>query len=94
MGEGRLFLMVCSNSTRSNGLKLVHWKFHTNVQKNFFTVRVMEHWNRLPREAVESPFLEIFNTQLDSCETYCGVSPLAGVGLDLCHSNPCDSVIL
>jgi len=68
--------------------------FHANIWKNLFTVRVMEHWNRLPREAVESPFLEIFNTQLDSCETYCGVSPLAGVGLDLCHSNPCDSVIL
>jgi len=26
---------------------------------------VMEHWNRLPRGAVESPFLEIFKTHLD-----------------------------
>mgnify|MGYP001625922346 CR=1 FL=1 len=60
MDEARLFLVVYSNRTRTNGLKLVHRKYHTNMQKNFFMVRVMEHWNRLPREAVRSPSLEIF----------------------------------
>jgi len=35
------------------------------MRKNFFPLRVMEHWNRLPRGAVESPFLEIFKTHLD-----------------------------
>ena len=39
--------------------------FHLNMRKNCFTLRVMEHWNRLPREAVESPSLEIFKTSLD-----------------------------
>ena len=31
MDEDRLFLVVCSGRTRSNGLKLEHKKFHTNT---------------------------------------------------------------
>ncbi|KAK4831874.1 hypothetical protein QYF61_019886 [Mycteria americana] len=35
-------------------------------QKHFVTVRVTEHWHRLPREVVESPSLEIFENHLDT----------------------------
>jgi len=55
--------VVPSDRTRGNRHKLKPRKFQLNMRKNFFTLRVMKHWNRLPRGAVESPSLEITESQ-------------------------------
>ena len=39
--------------------------FRMFIRKEFFTVRVVTHWNRLPSEAVDAPSLEAFKTGLD-----------------------------
>jgi len=43
-------------------------QYHLHVietgQKKFFTIRVVGHWNRLPREAVDAPSLAVFKARL------------------------------
>jgi len=55
---------VPSDRTRGNGHRLKQRKLQLNMRKNFFPLRVTEPWPRLPREAVESPSLEIFQPRL------------------------------
>jgi len=63
-GEG-LFTMACSDRTRGHGLKLKEGKFRLDRRNKFFTLRVVRHWHRLPREAVAAPSLAVFNARLD-----------------------------
>lgn len=62
---------------------LEHRNFHSNTKKNLFTIRVMEPWNRLPREGVESSPLMIFRTCLDAylCDILLGTCFIRGLGL-------------
>ena len=58
-------LIYLLTPARSNSFKLKEGRFRFNIRSKFFTQRVMRHWNRLSREALDSPSLELFKARLD-----------------------------
>lgn len=54
-----------SNVTRNNGFKIVGKRFKTNEAKHFFFNRVVNIWNRLPSNVVDSGTIETFKVRLD-----------------------------
>ena len=60
----RHFSRVCCGRTRGNGFRLAEGRLRLDIQK-FFTVRVVRHWNKLPRQAVDAPSLETLKVRLE-----------------------------
>ncbi|KFV06424.1 hypothetical protein N340_14195, partial [Tauraco erythrolophus] len=48
-----------------NGFKLKEGRFRLHLRKKFFTVGVVRHWDRFPREVVDAPSLEVFKAKMD-----------------------------
>ncbi|KFV92211.1 hypothetical protein N327_07650, partial [Fulmarus glacialis] len=62
---GKLFSRACCDRTKGNGFKLKEGRFKLDTRNKFFTVRVVKHWDRLPREMVNAPSLETLKVWLD-----------------------------
>jgi len=48
-----------------NGFKLKEGRFRLDIRKKLFTISVVRHWHRLPREVVVAPCLETAEVRQD-----------------------------
>ncbi|KFZ60770.1 hypothetical protein N338_04078, partial [Podiceps cristatus] len=48
-----------------DGFKVKEGRYQLDIRKKFFTMRMVKHWNRLPREVIEAPSLDTFKARLD-----------------------------
>lgn len=60
-----LSILVERDIARRDGKSWSQANFTWEVRHNCSTVRVINQWNRLPREAVDFPFLQVFSSGLD-----------------------------
>jgi hypothetical protein len=58
-----------SNNTflRGNSMKLFKTRCRLNIRKNFFNQRVIDKWNKLPNNVLQSNTVNTFKNSLDTC---------------------------
>ncbi len=61
----KFFTSAETGHLRGNSLKIYKRQARTEVRKHFFSMRVVEDWNKLPDEIVTAANMESFKKQLD-----------------------------
>jgi len=61
----KLFSRACCDRSRGSGFNLWEGRFRLDIVKKFFTMNVVRHWHRLPKEAVDAHSLAVFEARLD-----------------------------
>ena len=54
-----------NDRTRGHNLKIKKKSFKLDLRKNFFSLRVVDQWNNLPADVINSPTLNTFKRRLD-----------------------------
>ena len=60
-----LFEISLLSTTRNNSLKLKAQRFNTDIRRNFFNIRVVNPWNKLPKSVVQTNTVATFKKKLD-----------------------------
>ena len=56
--------------TRGHELKLYTNRSRLDLRKNFFSQRVVSHWNNLPATVIKAESVNSFKNRLDQCEEW------------------------
>ena len=63
--RSHVFALICNIKYQHNHFKPRWGRFRLDIRRKFFTQRVVTHWNRLPKEAVDAPSLQALKARLD-----------------------------
>lgn len=60
----RVFSRLCCDRRKGNGFKIKEDRLRLDIKNEFFTMRVVKHRHRSPREVVGAPSLKTFKIRL------------------------------
>ena len=59
-----IFEKSTNSHLRGHSWKLNKSRCHMDLRKYFFSVRVVDRWNKLPQEAIDSTSVDVFKSRL------------------------------
>ena len=54
-----------TSGLRGHSLKVFKPRCHTTVRRNFFSLRIVNEWNKLPQDVVDASLVNMFKNRLD-----------------------------